>query len=170
MLGSRGGKWHLPAPLFLEWSPCNPYVSRPCSEMSKSLCLLSVLISFSNSWFYKVSAQDICCAIYWVLPEQTLWFFKFQALSSAGFKNSWKSTPSYFQRQILERFVFPVPGLPGIKVCFLSMSVTTNCPPTLFGPSQFCSQIMFHPSCVLQCGLFPAFSYGICSISLWVIS
>lgn len=39
MLGFGGGKWYLPAPLFLEGCPCHPCLSGPCSEVIKSLFL-----------------------------------------------------------------------------------------------------------------------------------
>lgn len=38
--GGRG-KWCLPAPLFLQGSPLDPCLSGSCSEISKSLSLLS---------------------------------------------------------------------------------------------------------------------------------
>ena len=41
MLVGRGGKWHLPAALFLEGSPHDPCLSGPCSEMRKPVPLPS---------------------------------------------------------------------------------------------------------------------------------
>ena len=42
MLGGQIEKWCLPAPLFLERSPCVPILSGQHSEISKSFCLPSV--------------------------------------------------------------------------------------------------------------------------------
>lgn len=57
-----GGKWHLPAPFFLEETPCDPYLSRHALEMSKSLSLLSAPGSFQIAGFILyLHGLFVCC-------------------------------------------------------------------------------------------------------------
>lgn len=117
MQGDRGSKWWLPALLFLEGSSYDPWLSRPCSEMSKEPTLLCAAEVFQSA----VSLWVICPAVSsWAgtplpnalptLLEQTLlifFFFKFQALSPTSYKNLMRFGPFCLQRQIWG-FVFPI--------------------------------------------------------------
>lgn len=52
----------MPAPLFLERTPCDSYLSRPCSEMSKSLSCLPAPGSFQITGFILyLHGLFVCC-------------------------------------------------------------------------------------------------------------
>ena len=85
-------------------------------------CSLSLLPwHFSNWWFYTISVQAVCHAVFlrtwlpnilWTLPELSWLIFKIP-----GFKSCWlwelmAFSPSCFQRQILWEFILSIPGLP----------------------------------------------------------
>ena len=74
-----------------------------------------------------------------------------------------------FQRQIW-RFVLPVGSLPSVKVCFLLFSAPLAPSPLWLAAIPFAPRLCLHALYLLRCGLFPAFSCGVCSASPWVVS
>lgn len=90
----------------------------------------------------------------------THWFLKFQALNPAGFKNSWNPDP-HFPRQTLQRFVFPLHGLSGMKVYFLPFSVPLAPSPIVDNHGLFSSQTL----CV--CDLLPSSMWPLPCLLLW---
>ena len=169
-LKGRGGKWHWPAPLFWErcLSECCP--SETCSGKSKysphcvpdtsqitvsTVCAPGCLPAFSES-------STLPSGLY---PSQPHWTLKFQALSPAGWKNSWNSAPLIFQANTyVETFFLYIP------LCAPLSIVLCNHGPLL----STAARIHFSPkpplcfSYCVWCGLFSPISCGFCSVSLQV--
>ena len=98
----------------------------------------------------------------------THWFFKFQALCPAGYKNSWNSALLAFKGKYYGDSSSLTPGLLGVKVCFCP-SLNHWLPPNMGSHSPFLSQMAVHLSYLLQCGLFSTFSCGVIYADVSVI-
>lgn len=76
---------------------------------------------------------------------------------------------SHFQRQISWGFIPSVCVLSSVKVCFLPFCVPLALSALWTGTIPFVSKLCLCHAYLLTCGLFPSFSFGVCSANLWVV-
>ena len=161
MLGGREGKWHLPAPLFLEDSPRDLWPSRTGSEISKQLSLSHAPGVFQTAvsmlFLHRLFSVLGFLLPYQFSPSQACWFLKFQFLSPVNYKNSWNSALLVFKAECYG-YLSSYHRFAGVIVCFSPQfeSMGPSVPDDRTG--HLAPQHVSSPAYPLQCDCFSTFS------------